>query len=305
MKITSDEESEKDILNKAFDILEKDSNAAYLFTGTDITTLRNDTISSLYNLYVKDMGSFDSEEEAVANWFVEDAEIDSSSARKLFVKEFNSLQNNLRNELNDENYVNNVNKRKETIDSLKKEIYDIVDLQDKATGKYLDKDFEWFLYKNSLYRNEGEDNKFLMRYEDIQGKNESQQTVFLDTTTSIINFFSKYRPNGFTSDTDFCGAFIYPNLNHKNVVMTNGGEKDSISIDVSESITVPIVFEYYLNGTDNNKTVTKSIYFDIRNSLISNPLHYMIEVTGNYDYTATGDIYNNFSEVELSDSVTD
>ena len=118
-----------------------------------------------------------------------------------------------------------------------------------------------------------------------------------------MNFFAKYRPNGFNSDTDFCGAFIYPNLNHKNVVMTNGGEKDSISIDVSESITVPIVFEYYLDGTANS-TITKSLFFDIRNSLISNPLHYMIEITGNYDFTATGDIYNNFSGVELSDSVT-
>lgn len=291
-------ENRKDMY-ESFTILEKDSNANDLFSDSDMLKLRNAVIDSLYNLYINDMSSFDNKEEAVAHWFEADTTVGSSSARKLFIKEFNSLQNKLNNEY----YVKNVNNRQDKIDLAKAEINSIGELQDNSTSKYVDKEFEWFIYSNSLYRNQGEDNKYLMRYEDIQGKNEAQQTIFLDTTTPIMNFFTKYRPNGFNSDTDFCGAFIYPNLNHKNVVMTNGGEKDSISIDVSESITVPIVFEYYLDGTANN-TITKSLFFDIRNSLISNPLHYMIEITGNYDFTATGDIYNNFSGVELSDSVT-
>lgn len=291
-------ENRKDMY-ESFTILEKDSNANDLFSDSDMLKLRNAVIDSLYNLYINDMSSFDNKEEAVAHWFEADTTVGSSSARKLFIKEFNSLQNKLNNEY----YVKNVNNRQDKIDLAKAEINSIGELQDNSTSKYVDKEFEWFVYSNSLYRNQGEDNKYLMRYEDIQGKNEAQQTIFLDTTTPIMNFFTKYRPNGFNSDTDFCGAFIYPNLNHKNVVMTNGGEKDSISIDVSESITVPIVFEYYLDGTANN-TITKSLFFDIRNSLISNPLHYMIEITGNYDFTATGDIYNNFSGVELSDSVT-
>ena len=291
-------ENRKDMY-ESFTILEKDSNANDLFSDSDILKLRNAVIDSLYNLYINDMSSFDNKEEAVAHWFEVDTTVGSSSARKLFIKEYNSLQNKLNNEY----YVKNVNNRQDKIDLAKAEINSIGELQDNSTSKYVDKEFEWFVYSNSLYRNQGEDNKYLMRYEDIQGKNEAQQTIFLDTTTPITNFFTKYRPNGFNSDTDFCGAFIYPNLNHKNVVMTNGGEKDSISIDVSESITVPIVFEYYLDGTANN-TITKSLFFDIRNSLISNPLHYMIEITGNYDFTATGDIYNNFSGVELSDSVT-
>ena len=93
-------------------------------------------------------------------------------------------------------------------------------------------------------------------------------------------------------------------------------ENDAISLDVAESITIPIEFEYFLtknqNETDENKTVksnikskiTKSLYFDIRNSLVRNPLHYMIEITGNYDFSSSGDVYNNFSGVELLDSVT-
>ena len=182
----------------------------------------------------------------------------------------------------------------------------IVELKNAILPDYKDKTFDWFLYSNSLYKTDGngEDNKYLMRYEDIQGKNESQQTIFLDSSTSINNFFTKYKPNSFSSDSSFCGAFLYPNLSSKSIIMTNGGEKDSISIDVSSTISIPIVFEYYLDGYSDNRSISKSLYFDIRNSLISNPLHYMIEIIGNYDFTSTGDIYNNFNGIELSDSVT-
>lgn len=170
---------------------------------------------------------------------------------------------------------------------------------------YEGKPFEWFLYENSLYRKDkNKNNKYLIRYEDIQGTNDSGNVVFLDSKTSIQNFYTKYSPKEFTSEDDFSGAFIYPNLDSKSTILTNGGDKDSISIDVSESITIPIVFEYYLDGTSDKKSISKSLYFDIRNSLISNPLHYMIEITGNYDFTASGDIYSSFSGVELSDSVT-
>ena len=298
-EIISNEVTKNNIADK-FDILEKDSNAKNLFSNSDILNLRNSVIDKLFDDYVGTLGTFSTKEEAVANWFNEDTPVGTSSPRKLFIEEFNLQQN----KLNSKYYTKNATIIQNKISLLEKEINSIGELQDNSTSKYADKEFEWFVYSNSVYRNQGEDNKYLMRYEDIQGKNESQQNIFLDTSTSIMNFFTKYTPKGFSSDKDFCGAFLYPNLKHKNVVMTNGGEKDSLSLDVSESITVPIVFEYYLNGTTKNDTITKSIYFDIRNSLISNPLHYMIEVTGNYDYTATGDIFSNFGKVELSDSVT-
>ena len=90
--------------------------------------------------------------------------------------------------------------------------------------------------------------------------------------------------------------------------MTEGGSNDHIYIDEGEQLTIPIVFEYYLDGnktaTVDHTKVTKSIYFDLRNSLIKNPIHYMIEVTGNYDFTSTGDMYSNFATVDLEDDVT-
>lgn len=304
-KIIVSEEAKKavndkktDDIYKAFDILEKDSNADYINNAYENGQIQEDVKQNIYERYCKpeQTGFLDT---IVGEWFNSkenhDYEGENLPAKEIFVKIFNSYQNELNSK--------KLNDTKEAISKIEKEIKEIGEIKVISDYTYEDKDFNWFVYSNSLYRNNGEENNYLMRYEDIQGKNESRQTIFLDNSTSVVSFFNKYKPKGFNSEKDFCGAFVYPNLSNKNVLMTNGGEKDSISIDVSGSITIPIVFEYYLDGT-NYSSITKSMYFDIRNSLIRNPLHYMIEITGNYDFTATGDIYNNFSAVELSDSVT-
>lgn len=216
--------------------------------------------------------------------------------RKVFINEFIRIANEI---------IYNI------YNTLKNQIKNLENINIKNLSiNYTNKSDDWFIYKNSLYKGEGTDNKYLMRFEDIQGTTSDQKSVFLDSNTSINNFFIRYKPEGFSSVNNFNGAFLYPDLTNNNILMTEGGEKDCISIGVSKSITIPLVFEYYLDGSSINDTamtsITKSIYFDIRNSLISNPLHYMIEITGNYDFTATGDIYNNyFNNVELSDSVTD
>ena len=161
----------------------------------------------------------------------------------------------------------------------------------------------------SPYYDGGINNKYIMRYEDIVGKNQSTGAlVYIDSSTSIVNFLNDYQPKGFTQDTDFSGAFLYPELLSRASIMTEGGSNDHIYIDEGEQLTIPIVFEYYLDGnktaTVDHTKVTKSIYFDLRNSLIKNPIHYMIEVTGNYDFTSTGDMYSNFATVDLEDDVT-
>ena len=59
----------------------------------------------------------------------------------------------------------------------------------------------------------------------------------------------------------------------------------------------------YSKEVDHRK-VTKSLFFDIKNSLIKNPVHYMLEITGHYDFTSSGDMYSNFATVDLQDNVT-
>lgn len=177
-------------------------------------------------------------------------------------------------------------------------------------NSWLDDDF---VYSNSKWNTkltqQCVDNKYIIRYEDIVGRNQSTQAlVYIDSSTSIVNFLNDYQPMGFTQDTDFSGAFLYPELLSRATIMTEGGSNDHVYIDEGEQLTIPIVFEYYLDGnkteTVDHTKVTKSLYFDLRNSLIKNPVHYMIEVTGNYDFTSTGDMYSNFATVDLEDDVT-
>ena len=176
---------------------------------------------------------------------------------------------------------------------------------------------EDFYYVNSVWSPKttaekydgGKSNVYLTRYEDIIGTNQSTgATVFLDASTNISNFLNDFSPMGFAQDTDFSGAFVYPYLSSRQQIMTEGRANDKVYIDKGQSLSIPIVFEYYLDGnkTDNvdHTTVTKSLYFDIKNSLINNPIHYMIDITGHYDFTSVGDMYSNFQNVDLEDNVT-
>ncbi len=200
-------------------------------------------------------------------------------------------------------------------DSKKNELFDLINnittyddiIFNSVYNTWKDEDF---VYVNSKWSNKtdnkaGISNKYLLRYEDIMGTNKATGLpVYLDSQTSILSFITKYAPQGFTQDSDAVGAFLYPNLLSRASILTDGDANDRVYIDKGEKLTIPITFEYFLT-TDTNNTITKSLYFDIRNSLIKNPMHYMIEVTGNYDFTATGDTYSNFASAELNDDVTD
>ena len=176
-----------------------------------------------------------------------------------------------------------------------------------------------FYYRNTVWTKVGErieagkDNRYLYRYEDIIGLppetgGGTQTTVQLDETTNIANFVKQHTVNGFEQDTNFCGAFLFPDLLSRKQITTSGQENDKVFIDSGESITLPVVFEYYLDGTYSkevdHRKVTKSLFFDIKNSLIKNPVHYMLEITGHYDFTSSSDMYSNFAAVELQDNVT-
>ena len=181
-------------------------------------------------------------------------------------------------------------------------------------NNWTDEDFfyvntRWSKKTGSEYYDGGASNVYLMRYEDITGKNDSTGAlVQLDAATNISNFLSDYKPKGFTQDTDFSGAFLYPDILSRQQISTAGAANDHVFIDEGESLSIPVVFEYYLDGsktsTADHTAVTKKMYFDIKNSLIKNPVHYMIEITGHYDFTSTGDVYSNFANIDLEDSVT-
>jgi hypothetical protein len=151
---------------------------------------------------------------------------------------------------------------------------------------YSTKDIDYFLYENGL------SNNYLNRFEDISGLNKDGNEIWLDSETSISEFIADNHVNGVNPAINtFVGAFLYPDITGRKTLLTDGGYNSYIEVEVGKSISIPITFEFYIDG-ETIKNITKGLYFDIRNSLTNEPLHYMLELTANYDYTATGSMLN-------------
>lgn len=167
---------------------------------------------------------------------------------------------------------------------------------------------KWYLYQEKDNKN-----NYLMKYEDIWllDTNGDGARIYLDEKTDFTTF-SKYS-GGSTNElnttniqSEMVGAFLYVDALSKETLITEGGEKDSIYIEVGESKSIPIVFEYF--AQKDTSSITKSLYFDIRNSLVRDPYHFMVEITGNYDYSSSGNIYtliNNENSILEGDAITE
>ena len=151
---------------------------------------------------------------------------------------------------------------------------------------YNTKGIDFFMYENNL------SNNYLNRFEDISALNRDGNVIYLDAETSLSEFIAQNNVNGINPETNtFIGAFLYPDITGRSSILTEGGYNSSIEIEVGKSISVPIMMEYYIDGEHLNQ-ITKALYFDLRDSLINEPQHFMLEVTANYDYSSTGSVLN-------------
>lgn len=155
-----------------------------------------------------------------------------------------------------------------------------------------------------FYKENNQKNKVVYMYENINGILNNTK-IYLDNKTSISQFINSGLTNlgDFTTINSFDGAFLFVNLENKSQILTNGGERDNYEIPVGESVSIPITFEYFLS---EKKSISKRIMFDIRNSLLTNPLNYILELTANYDTSLNVNMYNtndvsNMSNVLLKD----
>jgi hypothetical protein len=179
-------------------------------------------------------------------------------------------------------------------------------------------DFNFYKYSNyndlSLYENLTDVeklnklyvNRYILRYEDFV----IQQTTgtaasYLTSESSISDAINKgiwsvndsnNTATNITDSAELIGGFLFPNILSTAQLLTDGGQFAFKGISAGNSISIPIVFEYYVEST--SPTITKSIYFDLRNSLINDPIHFMVEVTGNYDYSTTGEIYADIDKLD-------
>ena len=167
-----------------------------------------------------------------------------------------------------------------------KQLMSTMEIEEADTTKYTGKDNSFFFYKNDL------SNNYLTRFEDICGTNELGQTIFLDENTSLSEFVSLNTVNGIQAGmSTFVGAFLYPDLLGRATVLTEGKDSSFIKVETGKSIAIPVTFEYALDGNDVTK-LTKALYFDLRDSLDQEPQHFMLEITANYDYSASGSAIN-------------
>lgn len=158
---------------------------------------------------------------------------------------------------------------------------------DDMYNKLANNDSTWYVYDTS-----SNSNNWLVRYEDIvatRSKN-TNTVIHLDNTTTFTKFTQNEVPVFGNDGLSFFGAFVYPEVESMEYLLTEGKEKSSKYVEVGESLTIPITLEYYVD--DNNPNISKSIYFDLRPSLIKDPFHYMIQFNCKYNYNISDSPYS-------------
>lgn len=180
--------------------------------------------------------------------------------------------------------------------------YNISDkINEMSDIDYSNKTFNNFYHYTNV---EDGSNIYLMRYEDVKYIDIlRQQTVYLSENDSITEFArngEKYLNN---SMIDYNGAFLYPDILHKNNIIITNTDIDPnnyASIEVGKELTIPVTLEYCLGNTTNNistpiTTIKKSLYFDLKDSMYNDPTNYLIEITINNNYLSLNNYVDELS----------
>ena len=145
-----------------------------------------------------------------------------------------------------------------------------------------------YLYENCDNTN----NEYLLKYEHIYN---SVNNTYLNDTTSISDFVNKIsKPLRM-----FDGAFLIPELISRTQILCDSKESNQYKLlDVGKMVSIPILFEYFLENTENtNVSITKTLAFDLKTSLMREPDHYILSVTAKYDYSQTNASSQSYSNI--------
>ena len=170
--------------------------------------------------------------------------------------------------------------------NLKKATYKIGSIESSDSLYASIKDL--YLYENCDNTN----NEYLLKYEHIYN---SVNNTYLNDTTSISDFVNKIsKPLRM-----FDGAFLIPELISRTQILCDSKESNQYKLlDVGKMISIPILFEYFLENTDNtNVSITKTLAFDLKTSLMREPDHYILSVTAKYDYSQTNASSQSYSNI--------
>ena len=150
-----------------------------------------------------------------------------------------------------------------------------------------------FIYKNSTVDVRTSEfsnlrNNWLLLYENVAGYDGSKP-VYLSPNQSVEKFISAYKPKSVQgsvlSSAQLNGAFLIPRvLTKTDLLCPNDVKNQYIKLDVGKSLSIPVVFEYFLDGVDNT-SITKTLCFDLRSTILQDPEHYILNVSGKYDFS--------------------
>ena len=136
-------------------------------------------------------------------------------------------------------------------------------------------------------------NNYILKYEhllNISLLEDNNTTAYLTNNISISEFIKNLSKSNLSY---YNGGFLIPEIISKNQILCSEKNRDQYTLlEVGKSISIPILFEYFLVPTENsnnstNVSITKSLAFDIKPSLIRDPEHYILSVTAKYDYSQT------------------
>jgi hypothetical protein len=123
--------------------------------------------------------------------------------------------------------------------------------------------------------------------------------VYFSNNVSIDSFM-KLTNNKLSKASEIVGAFLIPELTSINQILCKEINKTQyIQVEAGKSISIPVIFEYYLDGVTKN-TITKGMCFDVRPTVLRDPDHYILNVTAKYDYTI-----NNTDIINLANPLID
>lgn len=144
-------------------------------------------------------------------------------------------------------------------------------------------DNDSYLYSNV----DDSNNNYIMKYEHIKYINNEDENVKYLTNNVSLSEFAKSTSQSINS---FTGAFFIPELLSTTQLMCDNKSKEQyITLDVGKSLAIPLLFEYFLlpNETNTKVSITKTLAFDLKSSLVKDPEHYILSITAKYDYSQT------------------
>lgn len=134
-------------------------------------------------------------------------------------------------------------------------------------------------------------NNYIMKYEHLKSVKD-ENISYLTNNISLSNFVKNLNR---TSLNYYSGAFLIPELLSKSQILCDTkGKEQYKTLDVGKSISIPILFEYFLlpneaseGASTTNVSISKTLAFDLKTSLIKDPEHYILNITAKYDYSQT------------------